>query len=64
MGAPIVTPQGDPVAALCLIGPTRDFPGNRIERLALQLSSTAARIVDAQRALLEAWQTGVSDSEI
>jgi DNA-binding IclR family transcriptional regulator len=64
VGAPILTPHGSPVAALCLIGPTREFPGNRIERLAAQLRSTATQIVDAQQVLLEAWQIEVSDSEI
>jgi DNA-binding IclR family transcriptional regulator len=41
VGAPLLTPTGDPIAALCLIGATGDFPGDRIERLQGRLHAVA-----------------------
>ena len=63
VGAPIVTPQGEPVAALCLIGPTRDLPETRVEHLASRLHAIATELSDEQVDLLGDWQSEVSHSE-
>ena len=53
VGAPIMTADGEPVAALCLIGTTSEVPENRIASLAAQLRASAKHISSEREALLK-----------
>jgi len=53
VGAPIMTAEGEPVAALCLIGTTSEVPESRIPNLAAQLRACAKHISSEREVLLK-----------